>query len=804
MEQSERINIDKLLSLLKGVKPKGKEEWQALCPAHNDTKPSLSVKLVNGKILLFCHSGCTTPDIVASIGLTMADLNPNGRPTEPKITATYDYTDADGKLLYQVVRYDPKAFKQRRPDGNGGWHWNIKGITPVLYRLPEVLKAMSGGQAVYICEGENDTDNLHKIGLTATTNSGGAEKWRPGHSEALMGASVVILPDKDVAGQRHATKVAASLHSKARSIKIVELPDRDGHQVKDVSDWLATGGIRADLERLASEATEYKPKENGISLVCIADVEPETVSWLWLPYIPVGKLTLLEGDPGIGKSWVSLAIATAVSLGKGLPGKEAIESASVVLASAEDGLGDTIRPRLDAMGADDRNIHAIKGALDFGDGGLAILEGYIEQVNPSLVIIDPLVAYIGAGVDIHRANETRAVMAKLADVAEKHGCAILTVRHLTKGGALKAIYRGLGSIDITAACRSVLMAGCDPDNPQKRGIVQIKSNLAPMGKAIGYELQDGGFYWTGESDLTAARILAVEDSSEGKSARDEAADFLRDELADGAVEWQQIEKDRKAAGIAEITLRRARESLGVKIRREGEPGRRGGGRSVWELPEVLGAQKDLPVQLAHIEKKEQVNQASFKNGLLPKTGEQVNTPDGTALSTRGITETELYTPSVGVVSCANASSDPQVAPVVNKISVPPVARGSVLCVARIVDVPVLSPVLTLHLKSVSVIAFEVKNCQYDISVVVDIPSVLEVADNKTVLSKIAMFASRFILSGLPESFVRWSPARLALMSSPSISPAEKRAFQVPVPTVPTVMIESSPRYKPSATLSKVA
>jgi hypothetical protein len=148
-----------------------------------------------------------------------------------------------------------------------------------------------------------------------------------------------------------------------------------------------------------------------------------------------------------------------------------------------------------------------------------------------------------------------------------------------------------------------------------------------MGKAIGYELRDGGFYWTGESDLTAARILAVEDTGDGKSARDEAADFLRDELADGPVEWQQIERDRKAAGISEITLRRARESLGVKIRREGEPGRKGGGRSVWELPEVLSAQKDLLVQDVHIEKKEQVNQTSFKNDPSPKTSEQVNTPE---------------------------------------------------------------------------------------------------------------------------------------------------------------------------------
>jgi len=385
----------------------------------------------------------------------------------------------------------------------------------------------------------------------------------------------------------------------------------------------------------ATVSSRNQPKEplrgnetskGDTSLICIADVEAEIVSWLWLPYIPKGKLTLLEGDPGVGKSWVSLAIATAVSLGKGLPGTEAIESASVVLASAEDGLGDTIRPRLDAMGADVSKIHAIKGALDFGNGGLAIMEGYIDHVMPELVIIDPLVAYIGAGVDLHRANETRAVMAKLADMAEKHGCAILAIRHLTKGGTLKPIYRGLGSIDLAAACRSVLMAGCDPDNPQKRGIVQIKSNLAPMGKAIGFELTDGGFYWTGESDLTWQKILSAEDT-DGKSALDEAADFLRDELADGPVEAKQVFSDAKSLGIYERTLNRAKSKLRITSKREGESGKRGIARVKWQLPEDLESQKDLGCQDCLIEDIGNVNQISFNNPVDPLGVGNVNTPN---------------------------------------------------------------------------------------------------------------------------------------------------------------------------------
>jgi putative DNA primase/helicase len=620
-------DFNDILSRIPGIKQSG-DSWVAPCPlsGHRTPQGHLTLKGSGDKALITCQGGKHTyQDICQWLGFDSLTYNGNGG--EAKIIATYDYRDASGRLLYQVVRFEPKEFRQRRPDGNGGWLWNLRDVKPVLYRLPEVLKAVREGQTVYVGEGEKDTDALREKGLTATTNSGGAEKWRPAHGEALAGASVVILPDRDAPGLRHAAKVAASLHGKAKSIKVLELPDRDGHQVKDVSDWLAAGGTVAELEQLASEAPEWKPKENGVSLVCIADVQPETVSWLWPPYIPRGKLTLLEGDPGIGKSWVSLAIATAVSLGKGLPRTEAIESASVVLASAEDGLGDTIRPRLDAMGADVSKIHAIKGALDFGNGGLIMLEGFIREVSPVLVIIDPLVAYIGAGVDIHRANETRAVMAKLADMAEKHGCAILAIRHLTKGGTLKPIYRGLGSIDFAAACRSVLMAGCDPENNQKRGIVHIKSNLAPMGHAIGFELRDSGFYWTGESDLTWQRILSAEDSSDGRSAKDEVADFLRDELADGPVEAAQVWRDVREAGLSEITVKRAKAMLGIITRRQGETGKRGGGKFTWELPDNhLEVQKDLEYQGYLVEGNDTLNNPSLKSDPLPKTNDTLNTP----------------------------------------------------------------------------------------------------------------------------------------------------------------------------------
>jgi 5S rRNA maturation endonuclease (ribonuclease M5) len=256
-------DFNDILSRIPGTKQSG-NHWAAPCPlpGHKTPQGHLTLRDTGDKSLIICQGGRHTyEDICQWLDFDSLTYSHNGKGAEAKILATYDYTDANGKLLYQVVRFEPKEFKQRRPDGNGRWVWNLDGVNPLLYRLPEVSKAIAEGQIVYVCEGEKDTDALRKKGLTATTNSGGAGKWRPEYTRVLVGASVVILPDKDAAGQRHAAKVATCLYGRARSIKIVELSDKGGYQVKDVTDWLAAGGTVAELERLASETPEWKPKE---------------------------------------------------------------------------------------------------------------------------------------------------------------------------------------------------------------------------------------------------------------------------------------------------------------------------------------------------------------------------------------------------------------------------------------------------------------------------------------------------------------------------------------------------------------
>jgi hypothetical protein len=331
-----------------------------------------------------------------------------------------------------------------------------------------------------------------------------------------------------------------------------------------------------------SENQQQTEKAKTIKLRCLADVKPESVDFLWYPYIPKAKLTLIEGDPGVGKSWLTCALAAATAAGKGPSNWMQAEPANVLLLSVEDGLSDTIRPRLDAMQADVKRIFALEGALVFNDAGLLRLEAEIIEVKPALVVIDPLVAYLGAGVDIHRANETRAITARLAMIAEKYGCAVVAVRHLTKGGKDRAIYRGIGSIDFTASCRSSLLVGCDPEDQSQRAIIHIKSNLAEVGSAVGYEIREGRFFWTGSSRLTEDQILSASSGSSEQTSLQEAEEFLKQALADGERKADEIKKEARSIGISDWQLRKARSKLGIKPRKMGRPGEKQ--HWSWELP----------------------------------------------------------------------------------------------------------------------------------------------------------------------------------------------------------------------------
>jgi hypothetical protein len=299
-------------------------QYAAKCPAHDDAKASLSLGKPNGKLVFKCHAGCSQDDIVAALRAGGLWPNESGK----QIVAEYDYVDRNGVLIFQAIRYQPKDFRQRRPDGSGGWIWNLSGINRVLFNLPAVLAAIELGETVAVVEGEKDVENLRKIGIVATTNAGGAGKWRSEYSRCLKDAHVVILPDNDTPGRKHADQVAKSLANIAAQINVVELP---GLPPKgDVSDWLAAGGTREDLLRIFEDTTQGKAHPtphaaptahiDGAALldsvhaflgrfVAYPDEHAHVAHTLWIPHTHMmdawestPRIAFLSPEPGSGKT----------------------------------------------------------------------------------------------------------------------------------------------------------------------------------------------------------------------------------------------------------------------------------------------------------------------------------------------------------------------------------------------------------------------------------------------------------------------------------------------------------------------
>lgn len=272
------MQYDEFIARLKRPKRKGDHQCDCQCPAHEDDNQSLSVGLgrAGDRIVVHCQAGCSTLHVLQSLGLKMSDLfldghipKRNGKKQFPRIIETYDYLSADGEFLYQVCRYDPKNFKHRRPDGNGGWIWSIDGMTRVLYRLPDLLA--SECDWVFVVEGEKDVNSCYNIGLPATCNVGGASadcdkpKWLPEYNQWLEGRKVCIIADKDKPhpktgrrpGLEHAFAIGRGLTGVAADVRgPVKLP---GGHVKDVSDWISAGGTADQLLKIAEEAEVFDP-----------------------------------------------------------------------------------------------------------------------------------------------------------------------------------------------------------------------------------------------------------------------------------------------------------------------------------------------------------------------------------------------------------------------------------------------------------------------------------------------------------------------------------------------------------------
>jgi len=302
-----------------------------------------------------------------------------------------------------------------------------------------------------------------------------------------------------------------------------------------------------------------------LKIISMDTIQSEEIKWLWYPYIPYGKLTIVQGDPGEGKTTFALNLAAKLSLGKNFENdneSENREPISVIYQTAEDGLADTVKPRLEAAGADCSKILVI----DESEKSLSMkderIEQTLEQTHAKLLILDPIQAYLGDNVDMNRANETRNVTKKIAALAERTGCAIILIGHMNKGGGQKAAYRGIGSIDFFAIARSVLLVARVPGQPEIRAVAQIKNNLAQEGNTVAFQMADGKFEWLGEYEISIDELLGGY-SSESKSQQ--AVELIKSILSSqNNVPANEIILKGKQLGISKRTLDNAKHELRVK------------------------------------------------------------------------------------------------------------------------------------------------------------------------------------------------------------------------------------------------
>jgi len=345
-----------------------------------------------------------------------------------------------------------------------------------------------------------------------------------------------------------------------------------------MKDWNEVLVHRAEIPNrnyFKSIVLKEPSKAETVKIIRMSDVELTPVDWLWKPYLPFGKLSVLQGNPGEGKTYFAMHLVAACTNGKLLPNMERLEPFNVIYQTAEDGLGDTVKPRLIEAGADlDRVL-----VIDDSDVQLTISDERIEKAiienNAKLVIIDPIQAYLGADVDMNRANEVRPIFMRLGQVAQRTGCAILLIGHLNKAAGMQSLQRGLGSIDIAAAVRSVIFIGKLKHDPTMRILTHEKSSLAPPGVSLAFSLGDeGGFRWVGEYDITADEMLSgIEPQRETKTQQ--AKDLICTLLAGGKQALSEdIDKAALERGIPGRTVRDAKRELGDALKSKIVEGRK--------------------------------------------------------------------------------------------------------------------------------------------------------------------------------------------------------------------------------------
>lgn len=493
--------IQGLLARLTKVKRSG-EGWLACCPAHEDKTPSLVVSQGrDGRIVVHCHAGCAPEAVVGAIGLTVSDLFPPGSsraqplriepptPTRerPAMAHAYDYRDANGQLVFQVCRLVPKGFRQRRPDDQGNWIYELGDIERPLYRLPEVIEAVAQGKRVWIVEGEKDADALASAypgGGVATTNPGGAGKWRESMSRVLAKApDVVILPDNDDTGRTHAEQVAASLTAQGATVRVVQLPDIPPKG--DVSDWLEQGGDFDELETLIQATRIWAPDPTKRTRWRLDEILGN--DQLMRPPAPIvprlvwrGRSTLLAAQEKSGKSTLIGFLAAQVSRG-GLFLGDPCQAGDVLIVALEESLGDVAR-RLRHFGADPARIHVVDRLPPDPRERPEALMDHIRAVLPTLVLVDTLMAY-GSGIveDENAVAQMQPLVQGLTDVAHRMDVGLCAAHHNKKTGGYRGSSAIGGAVDLIAE-----MSIPDEERDPRRRKLRVVGRLPVHGFEMRY------------------------------------------------------------------------------------------------------------------------------------------------------------------------------------------------------------------------------------------------------------------------------------------------------------------------------
>src|SRR5215211_1140452 len=458
--------------------------------------------------------------------------------------------------------------------------------TPVRLSVPPRAVPMMRDvqRSLYVTEGDKKGDALASVG-EAVIALQGVECWRSlGDWEhvALYGREVIIAYDADVMinpnVQRAIESLAAFLHDRGAVVKYLNWPDTYHGTKTGIDDYLASGGKILELKSWAQDHPDEESMPIGTLL---AEVQTETVEWLWERRIPFAKITVLDGDPDNGKSVLTTDLAARVTVGKTMPyGFAKMDPAGVVILSAEDGAGDTIRPRFDAAGGDPNQVVILGNDDPFGiPEDLPKLGRAIERVEAKLVIIDPIMAFLGENINSNSDKDVRSALKPLKQLAERTRAAILIIRHLNKTPGSNVLYRGGGSIGIIGAARSGLIVGPHPEVEEQRVLASQKHNLSLPPESLAYEITSAPdnpntavILYKGVVDMNARELLKPPVEEQERSAMDEAKAFLRQALAAGERPASEVKAEAEAVGVAWGTLKRAKVALGV------DPSKRG---TVW-------------------------------------------------------------------------------------------------------------------------------------------------------------------------------------------------------------------------------